>query len=109
MPYLFLAVAIASEVIATSALKASQGFTRVGPSVVTVIGYASAFYCLSRTMGHIPVGVTYAVWSGAGLVLITLVALLLYDQRLDLPALAGMTLIVLGIAVMAVFSKSFVR
>lgn len=107
LPYLFLALAIGSEVIATTALKATAGFTRLGPSLLSIAGYCAAFYFLSRTMDHIPVGVTYAVWSGAGLVLITVLARLLYDQRPDLPAYAGMGLIVLGIMVLGLFSKSF--
>lgn len=105
--YVFLALAILSEVIATTALKATAGFTRLWPSLLSVAGYGAAFYCLSRTMDHIPVGVTYAIWSGAGLVLITLLARLLFDQRPDLPALLGMGLIMSGIAVMGIFSRSF--
>jgi small multidrug resistance pump len=107
LPYLFLGLAILSEVVATTSLKATQGFTRLWPTLLSVAGYGAAFYCLSLTMDRIPVGVTYAVWSGAGLVLITLLARVLYDQRPDPPALIGMGLILAGILVMGLFSKSF--
>ncbi len=106
MPWVYLAVAILSEVIATSALKASAEFTRLGPSVVVVAGYVSAFYFLSLTLKTIPVGVAYAVWSGVGIVLIAVIARVLYDQKLDLPALIGMGLIIAGVVVLNVFSKS---
>jgi small multidrug resistance pump len=106
MPWLYLAVAIVSEVIATSALKASNEFTRLWPSVVVVAGYVSAFYFLSLTLKTIPVGVAYAVWSGVGIVLIALIAWGLYGQTLDLPAIAGMGLIIAGVVVLNVFSKS---
>jgi len=105
--YLFLAVAIVSEVIATTALKATEGFTRAWPTLLSVSGYGVAFYCLSRAMEHVPVGVTYAVWAGAGLVLITLLAWAIYGQRPDLAAVVGMALIGAGIAVMGLFSASF--
>lgn len=106
MPFLHLALAILSEVVATSALKASAGFTRLWPSVVVVAGYASAFYFLSLTLRTIPVGVAYAIWSGAGVALITLIAWLLYGQSLDLAALIGIGLIVAGVVVLNVFSKA---
>lgn len=106
MPWLYLAVAIVSEVIATSALKASNEFTRLWPSVVVVAGYVSAFYFLSLTLKTIPVGVAYAVWSGVGIVLIALIAWGLYGQTLDTPAIAGMGLIIAGVVVLNVFSKS---
>ena len=104
--WLFLAVAIVSETIATSALKASEGFSKVLPSTVVVVGYGIAFYFLSLTLRTIPVGVAYAVWSGAGIVLIALAGWLVYGQKLDLPALVGMGLIVAGVIVMNVFSKT---
>lgn len=106
MPWLYLAVAIVSEVIATSALKASNEFTRLWPSVVVVAGYVSAFYFLSLTLKTIPVGVAYAVWSGVGIVLIAFIAWGLYGQTLDTPAIAGMGLIIAGVVVLNVFSKS---
>ena len=101
-----LLIAIVAEAIATSALKASDGFTKLLPSVITVLGYGVAFYCLSLTLKHIPVGVAYAVWSGLGVVLITAVSWVLFGQKLDAPALIGMGLIVAGVIVMNVFSKS---
>ncbi|WP_425605901.1 DMT family transporter [Paraburkholderia sejongensis] len=104
-PYALLAIAIVAEVIATSAMRASDGFTRVLPSALVVAGYGVAFYCLSLTLKSIPVGVVYAVWSGAGIVLITLVALVLYRQVPDLPAIIGLGLIVAGVAVLNLFSK----
>ena len=95
-----------AEVIATSALKASDGFSRLWPSVITVVGYCIAFYCLSLTLRHMPVGVAYAVWSGLGVVLITAVSWIMFGQKLDAAALLGMGLIVAGVIVMNVFSKS---
>ena len=106
LSWAYLLVAILAEVIATSALKASDGFSRLWPSVITVVGYSVAFYCLSLTLKHIPVGVAYAVWSGLGVVLITAVSWVLFGQKLDAPALIGMGLIVAGVIVMNVFSKS---
>lgn len=104
-PYALLGIAIVAEVIATSAMRASEGFSRLVPSAVVVIGYGIAFYCLSLTLKSIPVGIVYAVWSGAGIVLITLVALVLYRQVPDLPAIIGLGLIIAGVAVLNVFSK----
>jgi small multidrug resistance pump len=106
MPYVYLAVAIVAEVIATSALKASEGFSRTIPSTIVVIGYGVAFYCLSLTLKTIPVGVAYAIWSGAGIFLIAAVGWIVFKQALDLPAIIGMALIVTGVVVMQVFSKS---
>jgi small multidrug resistance pump len=102
----YLAVAIVAEVVATSALKASETFTRPGPSAVVIIGYGIAFYFLARTLDVMPVGITYAVWSGVGIVLITLIAWLIYGQALDLAAIVGLTLIVAGVLVLNLFSKS---
>lgn len=104
--YLFLAVAILAEVIATSMLKASTGFTRLWPSVATVVGYAISFYCLAQTLGTLPTGVVYAIWSGVGIVLISLIAWLVFGQSLDGPALAGMGLIIAGVLVINLFSRS---
>jgi len=106
MHWLYLAIAIVSEVVATSALKASSGFTRLGPAVVVVLGYAVAFYFLSLTLRAIPLGVAYAVWCGVGILLISLVAWLVYAQRLDVAAVAGMALIVAGVVVLNVFSRT---
>ncbi|WP_150050409.1 MULTISPECIES: DMT family transporter [Methylomonas] len=102
----FLAVAIVAEVIATSALKASEEFSRFWPSLLTLAGYGLAFYCLMLTLRTIPVGVCYAIWSGAGIVLITLVGWFGFGQKLDAPALWGMALIVAGVVVIRLFSDS---
>ncbi|MBB5464908.1 small multidrug resistance pump [Paraburkholderia sp. CI2] len=104
-PYALLAIAIVAEVIATSAMRASDGFSRLLPSMVVVLGYGIAFYCLSLTLRSIPVGIVYAIWSGAGIVLITRVALVLYRQVPDVPAIIGLGLIVAGVAVLNLFSK----
>jgi small multidrug resistance pump len=106
MNYIYLAIAIVSEVIATSALKSSEGFTRLWPTILVVIGYTTAFYCLSLTLRTIPVGVAYAIWSGAGVALITIVAWIFFGQKLDLPAIIGMVLIIAGVLVLNLFSKS---
>ncbi|WNC88351.1 SMR family transporter [Paraburkholderia sp. FT54] len=104
-PYALLGIAIVAEVIATSAMRASEGFSRLWPSAVVVLGYGVAFYCLSLTLKSIPVGIVYAIWSGAGIVLITLVAVLLYGQVPDVPAIIGLGLIIAGVAVLNIFSK----
>lgn len=104
--YLYLSVAIVAEVIATSALKSAEGFTRPGPSLLVVLGYGVAFYCLSLVMKTVPVGVAYAIWSGAGIVLIALIGWLLLKQALDAPALIGMGLIIAGVAVIQLFSRT---
>ena len=103
---IFLFIAIVSETIATSALKSSEGFSRLWPSVLVVVGYSAAFYFLALTLRTIPVGVAYAIWSGVGVVLIALAGWLIHGQRLDAPALIGMALIVAGVVVMNVFSKT---
>jgi small multidrug resistance pump len=104
-PYVLLAIAIVAEVVATSALRASEGFSRLLPAATVVIGYGIAFYCLSLTLRSIPVGIVYAIWSGAGIVLISLVALVLYRQVPDLPAVIGLGLIISGVVVLNLFSK----
>lgn len=104
--WLFLAIAICGEVIATSALKSSQGFTRLVPSVVVVVGYAVAFYFLSLVLRTIPVGIAYAVWSGLGIVLVTGIAWVLQGQKLDAWAFVGIGLIVSGVAVLNLLSKT---
>ncbi|MGX5734957.1 DMT family transporter [Bosea thiooxidans] len=106
MGYLYLAIAIVSEVIGTSALKASEGFTRLVPSLITTAAFLCAFYCLSLTLRTLPVGVAYAIWSGIGIVLISLIALVLFGQKLDAPALIGMALIIVGVLVINLFSKA---
>jgi small multidrug resistance pump len=104
-PYALLAIAIVAEVIATSALRASDGFTRWLPAIVVLLGYGVSFYMLSLTLKTIPVGIVYAIWSGVGIVLITLVALVMYRQVPDLPAVVGLGLIVAGVVVLNLFSK----
>ena len=96
--YTSLALAIVAEVVATSALQASAGFTRLWPSVLVVLGYGVAFFCLSITLKTVPMGVAYALWSGLGIVLITASGWLLFQQRVDAAALLGMALIVAGVA-----------
>ena len=106
MPYLYLSIAILAEVAATTALKASEEFTRLWPSLIVVVGYSIAFYCLSLSLRTISVGVAYAIWTGVGMVLITLAGWWLYGQRMDAAALVGMAMIVAGVAVMQLFSSS---
>ena len=105
-PWLLLALAIVSEVIATSALPASQGFSRLQPSCIVILGYGVAFYCLSLVLNDLPVGVVYAIWSGFGIVLVTLIGWLFYQQKMDLPALLGIGLIAAGVMVMNLFSTA---
>lgn len=106
MAYLYLAVAIIAEVIGTTAMKLSDGFTRPVPSAVTAVGYGVAFLLLSWTLRSVPVGIAYAIWSGAGIVLISAIGWVWFKQVLDLPALAGLGLILAGILVINLFSKS---
>jgi small multidrug resistance pump len=105
MYWLILAFAIVVEVIATSALKLSDGFTRPWPSLLVVVGYGTAIYLLSLTLKVIPVGIVYAIWSGVGIVLIAIAATLFLGQRLDIPAMLGMALIVSGVVVIHLFSQ----
>ena len=106
MKWLYLGVAIIAEIFATSALKGSEGFTRLVPSLITVFGYLISFYFLSLTLREIPVGIAYAIWSGVGIVLISIVGAVLFKQHLDAPAMIGIGLIIAGVVVMNVFSKS---
>jgi small multidrug resistance pump len=104
--WLFLSVAIISEVVATSALKASNGFTQLWPSLLVIAGYAIAFFFLSLTLRTMPVGIAYAIWSGIGIVLVTFIAWFVFGQSLDTPAIIGLTLIITGVVVLQIFSKS---
>ena len=104
--YAYLLIAILFEVLATTALKETQGFTRLVPSLVTVVGYALAFYFLSLPLRTMPVGVVYAIWCGAGIILITLIGWTWFRQALDMPAMIGMALIMAGVAVINLFSKT---
>lgn len=104
--YALLALAIAAEVVGTSALKASEGFTRPGPSALTVAGYGLAFYLLAHVLKTVPVGVAYAIWSGGGIVLIAAIGFVWFRQTLDLPALIGVGMIVAGVLVVSLLSRS---
>jgi len=109
MQWIFLAIAIISEVIATSALKSAEGFTRLVPSVLVIVGYLSAFYFLSLTIRTIPLGIVYAIWAGIGVALVALVGWVYYHQSLDAAALIGISLIVCGVIVINVFSKTVIH
>ncbi|NTG46332.1 QacE family quaternary ammonium compound efflux SMR transporter [Agrobacterium rhizogenes] len=104
--YAVLMVAIVLEVMGTTALQMSQQFTRLGPTIVLVLCYAASFYCLSVTLRVIPVGIAYAIWSGLGIVLISTVGLVFFRQKLDLAAVIGLGLIIAGVIVVNLFSKS---
>lgn len=104
--WLMLGIAIVAETIATSALKSSEGFSKLVPSAIVLVGYGVAFYFLSLTLRSIPVGIAYAVWSGVGIVLITAVGWAFFGQKMDAPALIGMALIVAGVVIMNVFSSA---
>ncbi len=106
MAYVYLGIAIVAEVIATSSLKASQEFTRLWPSVAVVVGYGVAFYMMTIVLRTLSVGVTYAIWSGMGIVLVAVAGWVIYKQPVDLPAAIGMGLIVAGVAVINLFSST---
>ena len=106
MSYLYLGIAIFAEIVATSLLKASEGFTRFVPTVILGVGYLVAFYCLSMALKEIPTGIAYAIWSGVGIVLVAVIAWIFQGQRLDLPAMIGMGLIIIGVLVTNLFSTT---
>ncbi|MFG1359796.1 DMT family transporter [Xanthobacter pseudotagetidis] len=106
MSYAYLFIAIVAEVVATSALKSAEGFTRLWPSVIVVLGYGTAFYFLSLTLRDIPVGIAYAIWSGVGIVLVAGFAWVFYRQALDLAGLVGLGLIIAGVLVVNLLSKT---
>ncbi|MDD2660454.1 MAG: multidrug efflux SMR transporter [Methylococcales bacterium] len=106
MNWIYLAIAIMSEVVATSALKAAEGFTRFWPSLLVVIGYASAFYFLSLTLRTIPLGIAYAIWSGVGVALVSIVGWFIYHQSLSAGALVGIALIASGVVVLNLSSTA---
>jgi small multidrug resistance pump len=106
MGHLYLALAILAEVAATSALKASQEFTKLIPSLIVVIGYGVAFYLLTLVLRTIPIGIAYALWSGVGIILVAIIGAILYNQIPDFPAIIGIVLIVVGVVVINVFSKT---
>jgi small multidrug resistance pump len=104
--WVLLGAAIIAEVLATSALKSTQGFTRITPSVVVIAGYVISIYLLSLTLKSIPVGIAYAIWAGLGIVLIALIAWQVHGQRLDMPAIIGMAMIIGGTVIINLLSKS---
>jgi len=106
MTYMYLFMAIVAEVIATSSLKAAEGFTKLGPSLLVVIGYAAAFYLLSLVLRSMTVGIAYAIWSGVGIVLLALVGAITFREIPDAPAVIGMGLIIAGVIVIHVFSQT---
>ncbi|MEM7433311.1 MAG: multidrug efflux SMR transporter [Pseudomonadota bacterium] len=105
MGYVYLSIAVITEVIGTTALKASNEFTRLVPSLVVVAGYVISFYMLTLVLRTIPVGVAYAIWAGIGIALISIVSVILFDQKLDFPAIVGIGLIIAGVATIHLFSK----
>jgi len=105
MAFVYLALAIVAEVVGTTALKASEGFTKLWPSVTVVVGYALAFYLLALVLRTIPVGIAYAIWAGLGIVLVTVAGVVLYGEKPDLPALLGIAMIIAGVAVIQLFSS----
>ena len=106
MHWFYLGIAIVAEVIATSALKSAEGFSRLVPSLVVIGGYSLAFFFLSLSLRVVPVGIAYAIWSGIGVVIVGLVAWLVYGQALDVPAIAGMAMILGGVLVINLFSRT---
>ncbi len=106
MTYLYLFLAIVAEVIATSSLKAAEGFTKVVPSLIVVIGYIAAFYLLSLVLRGMTIGIAYAIWSGVGIILLAIVGAITFREIPDLPAVIGMGLIIAGVIVIHVFSKT---
>jgi len=105
MGYWYLTIAIIAEVLATSALKESEGFSRLVPSLIVLAGYGVSFYFLSLVLQTIPIGVAYALWAGLGIGLITIVGVVMFGQKMDLPAVIGIALIVSGVVVLRVFSS----
>ena len=92
--------------VATSALKATEGFTKLGPSMTVVAGYSICFYFLSLVQKYIPVGVSYAIWSGVGIILISIAGFILYNQKLDFPAIVGIAFIIIGVIILQIFSST---
>lgn len=109
MGSVYLSIPIVAEVIATSALKASNEFTKLGPSLVVVVGYGVAFYCLALVMRTIPVGVAYAIWAGVGIVLISIIGVVVFERPLDLPAMIGIVLIMAGVVIINLYSQAAVH
>ena len=109
MQWMFLGIAIVTEVVGTVALKPSHGFTRLWPSVMVVVGYGLSFYFMSLALRTLSVGLIYAIWAGAGVALISVIAWVVFGERLDLPAIAGISLIIAGVIVIKAFSGSVVQ
>jgi small multidrug resistance pump len=109
MPYLYLLIAVVFEIVGTSALQSSQQFTRLGPSIVVLVGFAGAMYFLALTLQYMPLGVVYAIWSGVGIVLIAAISFFWFRQAVDLPAIIGLTLIIAGIVIIQLFSNTSVH
>ncbi|HIE0147212.1 TPA: multidrug efflux SMR transporter SsmE [Serratia marcescens] len=107
--FMYLTMAIVAEVIATTMLKASEGFTRLWPSLLVVLGYGVAFWVLSMVVKSMPLGIVYAIWSGMGIVLVSVAAVFVYQQKLDWPAIVGMGLIIAGVLVINLLSKATVH
>ncbi len=106
MHYLYLALAIILEVIGSSFLKASNGFSKLLPSIITVVAMCGCFFFLSQALKSIPLGFAYAIWAGVGIILTALVSVIIFKQNLDIPAIIGITFIVIGVVILNVFSKS---
>ena len=104
--YIYLAIAICSEVVATVSMKAVKGLNTPIPLLLMIVGYGVAFWMLTLVVRTVPVGVAYAVWAGLGIVMVSVAALFIYGQKLDVPAMLGMALIVLGVVVIQLFSKT---
>ena len=107
--WIFLTLAIISEVIGSSFLKSTEGFTKLIPSIIVLVGYCAAFYFLSLTLDSIPIGMAYAIWSGAGIAAITVVSVLFFEQKLDFAAIIGMGLIIAGVVVLRLYSEASVE
>ncbi|MBK1897064.1 DMT family transporter [Chryseobacterium paridis] len=103
--YIYLFLAIVFEIIATTFLKKSQEFSKLLPSIITIVGYAAAFYFLSLTLRHVPIGIAYAIWSGVGIICITIIGVVAFKQVPDVPAIIGVMLIVIGVIIINLFSK----
>ena len=106
MKYLFLSLAIVLEVVGTSFLAKSNGFSKLVPSIITVIAFSACFYFLSQALKSIPLGIAYAIWAGMGIILTATVSVTIFKQKLDTPAILGMLLIIIGVVVINLFSKS---
>lgn len=106
MAYAYLFLAILFEVVATSSLKSSEGFTRLLPGLVSAVGYVITFYFLALTLKSMPIGIAYAIWSGVGILLLAAIDWIWFRQELDLPAMIGLGLVILGVVIIHAFSKS---